>query len=217
MPIRHGGGGLRLRVGVADAAFFGAGCAVLPTMVDRLVGGLTVAGFMTQLEPELGQGSFDEGASGQFAGLEAAAGSGCPTAVEMLAAWDSMVAAVAEEEDHEGLLAKPFADAGVGDGGVRVPKMQHRLTAELDKVAFAAYKAELADLAIDGFPYCAAEAARDQAARAWLTTLPVRGARPPGERRRLTRPRPPSLARSLALACVNKRPMCKIREGAPSV
>ncbi|KAH8054068.1 hypothetical protein JL721_10563 [Aureococcus anophagefferens] len=30
--------------------------------------------------------------------------------------------------------------------------MQHRLTAELDKVAFAAYKAELADLAIDGFP-----------------------------------------------------------------
>ena len=173
MPIRGGGGGLRLRVGVADAAFFGAGCAVLPTMVDRLVGGSTVAGFMTQLEPELGQGSFDEGASGQFAGLEAAAGSGCSTAVEMLAAWDSMVAAVAEEEDHEGLLAKPFADAGVGDGGVRVPKMQHRLTAELDKVAFAAYKAELADLAIDGFPYCAAEAARDQAARAWLTTLPV--------------------------------------------
>jgi len=37
------------------------------------------------------------------------------------AAWDSMVAAVAEEEDHGGLLAKPFADAGVGDGGVRIP------------------------------------------------------------------------------------------------
>ncbi|KAK7230707.1 hypothetical protein SO694_00078197 [Aureococcus anophagefferens] len=129
MPIRHGGGGLRLSASASRRrrAFFGAGCAVLPTMVDRL----------------------------------------------MLAAWDSMVAAVAEEEDHEGLLAKPFADAGVGDGGVRVPKMQHRLTAELDKVAFAAYKAELADLAIDGFPYCAAEAARDQAARAWLTTLPV--------------------------------------------
>ena len=33
MPIRGGGGGLRLRVGVADAAFFGAGCVVLPTMV----------------------------------------------------------------------------------------------------------------------------------------------------------------------------------------
>ncbi|KAH8061725.1 hypothetical protein JL722_3672 [Aureococcus anophagefferens] len=107
MPIRHGGGGLRLRVGVADAAFFGAGCAVLPTMVDRAVGGSTVAGFMTQLEPELGQGSFDEGASGQFAGLEAAAGSGCSTAVEMLTAWDSTVAAVAEEEDHEGLPRSP--------------------------------------------------------------------------------------------------------------
>ncbi|KAH8058129.1 hypothetical protein JL721_9589 [Aureococcus anophagefferens] len=118
MPIRHGGGAAP-RVGAAAA---GAGCAVLPTMVDRLVGGLTVAGFMTQLEPELGQGSFDEGASGQFAGLEAAAGSGCSTAVEMLAAWDSMVAAVAEEEDHEGLLAKPFADAGVGDGGVRAAR-----------------------------------------------------------------------------------------------
>ncbi|EGB05758.1 hypothetical protein AURANDRAFT_66202 [Aureococcus anophagefferens] len=134
MPIRGGGGGLRLRVGVADAAFFGAGCVVLPTMVNRLVGRSTVAGFMNQLEPELGQGSFDEGASGQFAGLEAAAGSGCSTAVEMLAAWGSMIAAVVEEEDYEGLLAKPFADAGVDDEGTRVPKMQHRLTAELDKV-----------------------------------------------------------------------------------
>ncbi|KAH8095254.1 hypothetical protein JL720_2540 [Aureococcus anophagefferens] len=38
----------------------------------------------------------------------------------MLAAWDSMVAAVAEEEDHEGLLAKPFADAGAGDGGAAI-------------------------------------------------------------------------------------------------
>ena len=134
MPIRGGGGGLRLRVGVADAAFFGAGCVVLPTMVNRLVGRSTVAGFMNQLEPELGRGSFDEGASGPFAGLEAAAGSGCSTAVEMLAAWGSMIAAVVEEEDYEGLLAKPFADAGVDDEGTRVPKMQHRLTAELDKV-----------------------------------------------------------------------------------
>jgi hypothetical protein len=50
----------------------------------------------------------------------------------MLAAWGSMIAAVVEEEDYEGLLAKPFADAGVDDEGTRVPKMQHRLTAELD-------------------------------------------------------------------------------------
>ncbi|KAH8063531.1 hypothetical protein JL722_2706 [Aureococcus anophagefferens] len=53
----------------------------------------------------------------------------------MLAAWGSMIAAVVEEEDYEGLLAKPFADAGVDDEGTRVPKMQHRLTAELDKLA----------------------------------------------------------------------------------
>ncbi|KAK7232337.1 hypothetical protein SO694_0003327 [Aureococcus anophagefferens] len=73
-----------------------------------------------------------------------------------------MVAAVAEEEDH-GAPRAPAPTRASATTTSASPKMQHRLTAGLNKVALAAYKAELADLAIDGFPYCAAEAARDQA------------------------------------------------------
>ncbi|KAH8090168.1 hypothetical protein JL720_6478 [Aureococcus anophagefferens] len=89
----------------------------------------------------------------------------------MLAAWDSMVAAVAEEEDH-GRLAKPFADAGVGDGGVRVPKMQHRLTAELDG-GVRGLQGRARGPRDRRFPLLRRRGGAGPGRGAWLTTLPV--------------------------------------------
>ena len=176
MPIRGGGGGLRLRVGVADAAFFGAGCAVLPTMVDRLVGGSTVAGFMTQLEPELGQGSFERGDLGPVRGPRGRRGlrvlhrrrdaRGLGLHDRRRGRGGGLRGPPREALRRRGRRRRGHArpqDAAPPDGGARQGGVE-------------AYKPELADLAIDDFTYCAAEAARDLAARAWLTTLPVGGA-----------------------------------------
>ena len=60
---------MRSRRDVARAAFIGAFCAVVPTMLDRSAGGVISPGFMPQLAPWFGDGSFDEGVAPRFAAL----------------------------------------------------------------------------------------------------------------------------------------------------
>eukprot|EP00973_Karenia_brevis_P069999 9732794-Karenia_brevis.AAC.1 len=71
LPARMFGGGLRSCADLAPAAFMGTLCRTVPCMLDR-VGARDVAlpGFMPQLAPLLGAGSFDAGSEEhRFAGL----------------------------------------------------------------------------------------------------------------------------------------------------
>ena len=58
-PARMKGGGIRERQDLGSAAFIGACCAVLPSMIKRMVGGIELPGFAPSLEDFLGAGSFD--------------------------------------------------------------------------------------------------------------------------------------------------------------
>jgi hypothetical protein len=61
LPARMKGGAMRLRTDVAVAAFVGACCAVLPTMLDRRAAGIVLPCFAPNLAATLGAGSFDDG------------------------------------------------------------------------------------------------------------------------------------------------------------
>jgi hypothetical protein len=130
LPARLKGGAIRERQDLAPAAFMGACCAVLPTMIKRMVGGVELPGFAPSLEGILGAGSFDQGnEKHRFAAL---AGSGSRLGAAFVSSWgalraEAVAATLTLQRDLEGPLAASVEAAGTLDGEV-IRKMQGALT-----------------------------------------------------------------------------------------
>lgn len=132
LPVRLKGGGVRAREDVVSAAFAGTMCAVIPTMIDRIAGGRIVPGFMPQLEPWLGAGSFDRGVVPRF---ETLCRSGCRLGAAFSAAWGALrteVTAALGAAPDSGPLGVEAACAGTVDG-VPIDKVQRALTLQREE------------------------------------------------------------------------------------
>ena len=126
LPARMYGGGVRSLVELAPAAFVSTVCKALPTFLDRVVDGTEVPGFLPQLAPLLGQGSFDRG--NEDARLTTFLTSGMHMATSFLVAWQHMQGEVG---DTEGPLAQPVQAAGA-----RQDKLQKAITRQRERVRF---------------------------------------------------------------------------------
>jgi hypothetical protein len=91
LPARMYGGGLRSIADVAAVAFVGTACRTLPRMLPRAGNDDSVVpGFMPQLMPLLGHGSFDRGA--EVTRFTTFLGSETPLALALRSAWEGLQA-----------------------------------------------------------------------------------------------------------------------------
>ena len=149
MPPRHFGLGFRSRVTLAPICFASCVCRVLPRMLDSSdLQGAHKAGFLPQLAPLLGVGSFDAGVRLRFAHFLGASSS---LGNDFQTAWDDLRAQL--PPDPEGLLA---LEAAAG-GGADTDHLQRRLTSELER-----HWAQVLDVACRGLP------AEDVRRSAWM-------------------------------------------------
>jgi hypothetical protein len=149
MPPRHFGLGFRSRVTLAPICFASCMCRVLPRMLDSSdLQGAHKAGFLPQLAPLLGAGSFDAGVRLRFAHFLGASSS---LGNDFQTAWDDLRAQL--PPDPEGLLA---LEAAAG-GGADTDHLQRRLTSELER-----HWAQVLDVACRGLP------AEDVRRSAWM-------------------------------------------------
>eukprot|EP00973_Karenia_brevis_P044494 6163603-Karenia_brevis.AAC.1 len=107
LPARMFGGGFRSRADLAPAAFLGSLCRVIPRMLDSIGHqGLNIPGFLPQLEPLLGAGSFDHGAEEtRFSELLAA---DVPLAHQLRDTWQGLRSEIGEATGALGVSARSF-------------------------------------------------------------------------------------------------------------
>ncbi|MEM9998880.1 MAG: hypothetical protein AAF809_14355, partial [Bacteroidota bacterium] len=173
LPARRKGLGIRSRVDVADAAFVGCVCAVLPEMLDRG----SLKGFLPALEPVFGAGAFDDvNALRRFDGLLSNYGH-LPLAAELRGAWSRLqqdYTATAGSAPTSGPLAAPAAAAGI-DLSERCPyrKMQKAITEQREAARAARLATDLRRLPARD-PRKTSYFVADRMSRAWVQSWPTR-------------------------------------------
>ena len=164
LPVRKFGLGLRSRVDLAPAAYVGALCRALPRMLDSIDSlGVLQPGFLPQLEPMLGAGSFDEhNQADRFGHL---LNSEYTFGRDLAQLWARLQADVGNTA--EGALGAPAAGAGAG-----IAKLQHALTKQREDVRFQTLDVAMRELE----PGNVAKAAWlnvDKFSTSWVTRWPA--------------------------------------------
>ena len=109
LPARRFGLGIRSKAKLAPAAFIGTLCQALPHMLDAADrNGVVQPGFMPQLAPLLGPGSFDKGSENTRFATLLASGSRLGNALQIH--WSRLQAEMGAEPD--GVLRPTAAGAG---------------------------------------------------------------------------------------------------------
>ena len=134
---RHYGGGVRKQVDVCGAAYVGGLLMTLPRMLDsKDKDGVVSSGFMPELQPWLGAGSFDAGNENtRFAHVVQ---SGCDWGKNLEELWEGFVeeCTVGGVAPEEGILSVPCESAG-WCGEKLIIKVQREITKMREDVRFA--------------------------------------------------------------------------------
>ena len=167
LPARLYGCGLRERASLAPAAFVASACRALPLFLHRLdADGGELPGFLPQLGPVLGAGSFDVGEEGRrFAHLLSGS---TDLGLCLASAWEALQRTVGDVA--EGPLAVPASSMGAGQ-----QRMQHALTRQLDLHAFQQLDVDLRQLH-GRDPRLLAWRNLDAFSTVWVTAWPDRSA-----------------------------------------
>ena len=128
LPVRRFGLGLRCRADLSPTAFLVTFCKAVPAMLDRVGrNGVAITGFLPQLAPMLGAGSFDHGAEERrFAHMLR---HNCRLGAALQTHWAVLQREIGVEPD--GVLRTPAAGAGAG-----VDKLQRTLTRQREARRF---------------------------------------------------------------------------------
>ena len=163
LPARKFGGGIRSSADLAPAAFAGAVCRAFPRMLPRLgLDGAVLSGFLPQLAPFLGDGSFDANAvNARFAALVR---SGSRLGTELSTAWAGMQA---EVQEPTGMLRHPVEAAG----GADLAYVQRELTGIREAARFQRLDVTLRSLP-DGDMRRAAWVNSDRFSTTWVSSWP---------------------------------------------
>jgi len=174
-PKRFYGSGIRVQEDVCGAAYVGGLLMTLPRMIDsKDKDGVVSPGFMTQLEPWLGAGSFDAGnESTRFNHLLLQ--EECPWGGVLEGLWDGFRGECSSGGvlPEEGIFSVPCESAGYFDDAV-VEKVQREITRAREEVRFSQLGEDFKELSWEDERRIAFKDVKPESTK-FVSSLPIRG------------------------------------------